>query len=73
MSNWPILQTYLPNIKPGHLADPTMPLEEIKGQLAQLKGHLVEAPLDFLADDPEWTSDDSFIWSGLDPTLPIYI
>ncbi|KAF8324713.1 uncharacterized protein EI90DRAFT_2976883 [Cantharellus anzutake] len=70
---WEQLKNYLPKIQPCHVANDSLSLYEIKNRLAEVRGHLVTAPLDFLADERELTSDDSFDWRGLNPTLPIYI
>jgi len=61
---------YLPNVKSGHVV-PDMPLQRVKDRLSEVRGHLVEAPLDFLIDDKEFVSGVE--WKGLNPTLPIYI
>lgn len=44
-----------------------MPLEYIKGKLDSVRGHLVEAQLDFLKDEKNWTSDDNMDWKGMNP------
>ncbi|OTA04507.1 phospholipase D [Trichoderma parareesei] len=43
---------YLPprGVKPGHIFDQFMPPDEAKKKLAQIKGHLVWMPMDFLKD-----------------------
>jgi len=46
---------------------PQMPLDYIKRKLATVRGHLVEAQMDFLKDQGSWTSDDTFDWRGLNP------
>jgi len=61
---------YLPNVKNGHVV-PDMPLQRVKDRLSEVRGHLVEAPIDFLIDDKEFVSGVE--WKGLNPTLPIYI
>ncbi len=82
-------QEYLPKVQPCHVANNSLSLEAIKDRLAEgefiflsgrtplhlclVRGHLVTAPLEFLADQHDFTSDDSFDWRGLNPTLPIYI
>ena len=63
-------QNYLPNVKTGHLI-PDVPLARVKDRLSQVRGHLVECPLDFLIDDKEFVEGPD--WIGLNPTLPIYI
>lgn len=47
-----------------------MPIEYIKNKLATVRGHLVEAQMDFLKDEKMWTSDDSIDWRGLNPVRP---
>jgi hypothetical protein len=44
-----------------------MSIEYIKNKLATVRGHLVEAQMDFLKDQKMWTSDDSIDWRGLNP------
>jgi len=69
--DWKAYDNYVPKVKTGHVV-PGVPLKRVKKQLAQVKGALVEAPLDFLIDEKglvegeEWTLH-------LDPTLPIYV
>lgn len=43
---------YLPprGVKAGHIFDQFMPPEDIRSKLAQVKGHLVWFPLEFLKD-----------------------
>ncbi|KAF9652544.1 phospholipase D [Thelephora ganbajun] len=61
---------YLPDVKQGHVV-PDMPLQRVKDRLAEVRGHVVEAPIDFLIDDKEFVG--GIEWSGFNPTLPIYI
>jgi len=63
-------KAYLPNVKNGHVV-PEVPLQRVKDRLSEVRGHLVEAPIDFLIDDKEFASGVE--WKGLNPTLPIYI
>lgn len=63
-------QAYLPKVKTGHLV-PEVPLARAKDRLSEVRGHLVECPLDFLIDDKEFVEGPD--WRGLNPTLPIYI
>jgi phospholipase D1/2 len=63
-------KAYLPNVKNGHVV-PDMPLQRVKQRLSEVRGHLVEAPIDFLIEDKEFVSGVE--WKGLNPTLPIYI
>lgn len=73
VTSWEKFKSYQPKVKPGHLADESVSIDEIKEKLSSIRGHLVEAQLDFLKDEKGWTSDDSIDWKGLNPTLPIYI
>lgn len=61
---------YVPKVKTGHVA-PGMPLDRVKTRLSQVKGALVECPLDFLIDDKDFVTGPD--WLGLNPTLPIYL
>ncbi|KAG1796447.1 uncharacterized protein HD556DRAFT_1234604 [Suillus plorans] len=64
------MQNYLPKVKTGHVV-PGIQLQRIKERLSQVRGSLVECPLDFLIDDKEFV--EGVDWLGLNPTLPIYI
>jgi phospholipase D1/2 len=44
-------QSYVPNIKTGHIANPDMPLDRIKERLSEIRGHIVEAPVEFLIEE----------------------
>ncbi|KAF6747521.1 phospholipase D [Ephemerocybe angulata] len=68
--SWEAYDAYVPKVKTGHVA-PGIPLDRLKQKLNQVKGALVECPLDFLIDDKEFINGPA--WIGLDPTLPIYI
>ncbi|KAF7311749.1 Phospholipase [Mycena indigotica] len=68
--DWKAYDSYVPKVKTGHVV-PGIPLDRVKKQLAQVRGALVEAPLDFLIDDKDFV--DGKEWKGLNPTLPIYI
>jgi len=68
--SWPAYENYVPKVKTGHVA-PGIPLQRVKERLAQVKGSLVEAPLDFLIDDKDFV--EGIDWIGLNPTLPVYI
>ncbi|OJA19475.1 hypothetical protein AZE42_04918 [Rhizopogon vesiculosus] len=61
---------YLPKVKTGHVV-PEVQLSRIKDRLSQVRGSVVECPLDFLIDDKEFV--EGIDWLGLNPTLPIYI
>ena len=80
-------QGYVPKTKTDHVA-PDVPLARVKDRLSQVRGALVECPLvsvflaclrggvlivsqDFLIDQKDFVEGPQ--WSGLDPTLPIYI
>ncbi|PPQ99833.1 hypothetical protein CVT24_009627 [Panaeolus cyanescens] len=62
--------SYRPKTKVGHVV-PDIPLDRVKSRLNQVKGALVECPLDFLIDDKEFINGPE--WLPLNPTLPIYI
>ncbi|KAI0028033.1 phospholipase D/nuclease [Vararia minispora EC-137] len=61
---------YVPKVRTGHVV-PGTSLERVKEQLALVRGSVVEASLDFLIDDKDFTEGPD--WIGLNPTLPIYI
>jgi len=63
-------EKYVPKIRTGHVA-PGVTLDRVKQQLARVRGSIVEASLDFLIDDKDFTEGPT--WDGLNPTLPIYI
>ncbi|KEP49732.1 phospholipase D/nuclease [Rhizoctonia solani 123E] len=68
--NWAEYKNYLPKVKAGHLAT-ELDLGIVKDKLSQIHGHLVEAPLEFLIQQPELVEGAD--WQGLNPTLPIFI
>ncbi|KAJ7127892.1 hypothetical protein C8R44DRAFT_100509 [Mycena epipterygia] len=68
--DWKAYDGYVPKVKTGHVV-PGIPLERVKKQLSEVKGALVECPLDFLIDEKEFVEGPE--WKGLNPTLPIYI
>ncbi|KAJ7760900.1 phospholipase D/nuclease [Mycena maculata] len=68
--DWKAFDAYVPTVKTGHVV-PGIPLPRVKEQLARVRGSLVECPMDFLIDEPEFVK--GFEWDGLNPTLPIYI
>jgi phospholipase D1/2 len=39
-------------VKPGHIFDRMIPPDEVRAKLAQIKGHLVWMPMEFLKDAP---------------------
>ncbi|OAX38224.1 phospholipase D/nuclease [Rhizopogon vinicolor AM-OR11-026] len=67
---WSAYEHYLPKVKTGHVV-PEVQLSRIKDRLSQVRGSVVECPLDFLIDDKEFV--EGIDWLGLNPTLPIYI
>ncbi|CAA7264463.1 unnamed protein product [Cyclocybe aegerita] len=68
--SWDAYENYRPKVKTGHVA-PGITLERLKTRLNQVKGALVECPLDFLIDDKDFVTGPE--WTVLNPTLPIYI
>ncbi|KAL5513890.1 hypothetical protein ACEPAG_2651 [Sanghuangporus baumii] len=63
-------ENFVPKVKVGHVA-PGISLERVKDRLSEVRGALVDSPLDFLIDEKSLV--DNSDWSGLNPTLPIYI
>ncbi|GAA5875841.1 hypothetical protein JCM16303_004016 [Sporobolomyces ruberrimus] len=53
LQTWAQYKEYVPKkpVKVGHVARPDMPVQYIKEQLDQIKGHLVTMPLDFLSKE----------------------
>ncbi|GAA5871838.1 hypothetical protein JCM3774_000315 [Rhodotorula dairenensis] len=53
VETWAQYKAYAPQppIKPGHIANLSMPMQQIKEQLAQIRGRIVEMPLNFLAKE----------------------
>ncbi|KAJ8689244.1 hypothetical protein PTI98_013285 [Pleurotus ostreatus] len=68
--SWKAYENYLPKVKTGHVV-PGIPLERVKARLNEVRGALVECPLDFLIDEKEFIQGPE--WTGINPTLPIYI
>ncbi|EAU83580.1 phospholipase D [Coprinopsis cinerea okayama7 len=68
--DWAAYEKYVPKVKTGHVV-PGTDLNKMKQRLNQVKGALVEAPLDFLMDQKDFHTGPE--WAGLLPTLPIYI
>lgn len=63
-------QNYVPKTRVGHLA-PGQDLERVRQRLSEVRGHLVEAPLDFLIKETGiW---ENAFWMGLNPTAPVYL
>ncbi|KAF8900846.1 hypothetical protein CPB84DRAFT_1836517 [Gymnopilus junonius] len=68
--SWDAYENYRPKVKVGHVVE-NIPLDRVKTRLSEVKGALVECPLDFLIDDKDFVSGPE--WSALNPTLPLYI
>ncbi|EIN06494.1 phospholipase D/nuclease [Punctularia strigosozonata HHB-11173 SS5] len=68
--DWNAYANYVPKVKTGHVA-PGIPLQRVKERLSQVRGALVEMPLDFLIDQKDFTENAT--WSTFNPTLPVYI
>jgi len=68
--DWKAYERYVPKVKTGHVA-PNMPLQRVKQRLSEVRGALVECPMDFLIDDEDFIQGPQ--WLGLDPLLPIYL
>ncbi|TFK21685.1 phospholipase D [Coprinopsis marcescibilis] len=67
---WQAYDNYVPKVKTGHVV-PGVTLERLKKRLDQVKGALVECPIDFLIDETDFHNGPE--WKGLNPTLPIYV
>ncbi|KAI0824300.1 hypothetical protein BC628DRAFT_1339507 [Trametes gibbosa] len=68
--SWNDYENYVPKVMTGHVV-PDVPLQRIKERLSQVRGALVECPMDFLIDQKDFVEGPE--WHGLNPTLPIYI
>ncbi|KAI0071462.1 phospholipase D/nuclease [Panus rudis PR-1116 ss-1] len=68
--SWDAYEAYVPKVQTDH-AVPDITLDRLKERLSQVRGSLVECPLDFLIDQKDFV--DGPEWRGLNPTLPIYI
>lgn len=68
--NWSAYENYVPKVKVGHVV-PGIGLDRVKLKLEEVRGSLVECPMDFLTDEHDFV--DNVEWSGLNPILPIYI
>ncbi|KAK4685290.1 phospholipase D1/2, partial [Tremellales sp. Uapishka_1] len=71
---WEDYEAYLkPNagIPTGHVADKSLSLQQVKEELAGIKGHLVDMPLDFLIGE-KWMTEGNYL--SVNPyTLNLYI
>lgn len=58
VKNFDDYDRYLPpkGVKAGHIYDQFMPPEEVREKLSQVRGHLVNMPMEFLRDSEmaEW-------------------
>ncbi|EJC99464.1 phospholipase D [Fomitiporia mediterranea MF3/22] len=61
---------FVPKVKTGHVV-PDVPLDRVKARLSEVRGSIVDCPLDFLIDEKDLVDNPD--WDGLNPTLPIYI
>ncbi|TDL24340.1 phospholipase D/nuclease [Rickenella mellea] len=68
--DWNAYTNYVPKTQPGHVV-PDIPLARIKQRLSEVRGALVECPLDFLADQNDFINNSE--WSTYNPTLPVYL
>ncbi|KAM6499803.1 phospholipase D/nuclease [Amanita muscaria] len=68
--DWEAYRRYVPKVKTGHVV-PGVSLAKVKQRLSDVRGSLVECPLDFLIDEKELVSGPE--WTALNPTLPIFI
>ena len=53
IKTWKDYDSFAPHktIKQGHLHDPYMPVDQVRRELDQIRGHLVWMPLDFLCEE----------------------
>jgi phospholipase D1/2 len=50
---------------------PDVPLDRAKKLLADVRGALVDSPIEFLRDEQDLVDNPD--WLGLNPTLPVYL
>ncbi|TFK85137.1 phospholipase D/nuclease, partial [Polyporus arcularius HHB13444] len=67
---WKDYDAYVPDVMTGHVV-PDITLQRIKERLSEVRGALVECPMEFLIEEEDFVEGPE--WSGLNPTLPIYI
>jgi len=65
-----VLQAYLPNVSPGHVATNLSPAQ-VTAQLNQIRGHVVQGAIEFLMEEEELVS--GIFWSTWNPLLPIWV
>ncbi|KZO92207.1 phospholipase D [Calocera viscosa TUFC12733] len=68
--NWGAYKTFVPNTLPGHVA-PDVTLDQIKTRLSQVRGHVVDSPLNFLIEENELISGSQ--WSSYNPLMALYL
>jgi len=68
--SWAQYDEYVPKVKPGHVR-PGVDIKRVKSRLSEVKGALVECPLDFLIEDKDLVEGPE--WVGLNPAMPIFI
>lgn len=72
--NWKSYQEFIgrnAGVKVGHVMNNDMSLAEIKRELAKIKGHVVDMPINFLIDE-KWLTEGDFL--SVNPiTLALYI
>ncbi|EJT97673.1 phospholipase D [Dacryopinax primogenitus] len=68
--NWEAYKTFVPQTLPGHVA-PDVTLEQLKTRLSQVRGHVVDCPLDFLIEESELISGSQ--WSSYNPLMALYL
>ncbi|KAI0750490.1 phospholipase D/nuclease [Fomes fomentarius] len=68
--SWKDYDSYVPDVLTGHVV-PDIPLDRVKQRLSEVRGALVECPMDFLIDEKSFIEGPE--WTALNPTLPIYI
>ncbi|CCA77742.1 related to phospholipase D [Serendipita indica DSM 11827] len=68
--NFDQYKKYVPKSMVCHLA-PGQSLERVKQRLSEVRGHVVECPLDFLIEETDLWQNAS--WNGLNPTLQVFI
>lgn len=64
--------SYVPKVKHGHVA-PGITVQRLKQRLNEVKGALVECPLDFLIDEKGFIEEAWAGAGGLGPLIAIYI
>ncbi|TEB25730.1 phospholipase D, partial [Coprinellus micaceus] len=68
--DWAAYDNFVPKVKAGHVI-PDVTLDRLKKRLNEVRGSLVECPLDFLIDEKGFHTGPA--WNGLGATLPVYV